>query len=79
VVPLYINSGDIDRFEIPYHAAVLFRELQKHQPGKVAFRVVPGDHEWPVWASTIGDALKYMSAYASAPVKTAPAACKTTP
>lgn len=77
VVPLYINSGDIDRFEIPFHAAVLFRELQKHQPGKAAFRVVPGDHEWPVWAGSIGDALKYVSPYANAPVKADPKACKT--
>jgi S-formylglutathione hydrolase FrmB len=76
VVPLYINSGDIDRFEIPFHAAVLFREVQKHQPGKTAFRVIPGDHEWPVWAGSIGDALKYVSPYATAPVQADPDTCK---
>ncbi|WP_158047409.1 alpha/beta hydrolase [Skermanella pratensis] len=75
VVPFYINSGDIDRFEIAYHAAVLFRDLHRHQPGKAVFRVVAGDHEWPVWASTLGDALKYLSGHVSGPVESPPTAC----
>ncbi|WP_245612967.1 alpha/beta hydrolase [Skermanella stibiiresistens] len=75
VVPFYINSGDIDRFEIPYHAAALFRELHRHQPGNAIFRVVAGDHEWPVWASTIGDALEYMSPHARTPIEADPARC----
>ncbi|AEQ51012.1 alpha/beta hydrolase [Pelagibacterium halotolerans] len=67
VVPLYINSGDHDTFDIAYHAAVLYQRLREHQPTNVEYRVVDGDHEWSVWADTIGDAVSYMTGYASWP------------
>lgn len=67
-VPLYLNSGDHDRFEIYYHAAVFYRALRALQPDKTIFRVVDGDHEWPVWEHSIGDALQYVMAYLHAPV-----------
>ncbi len=31
------------------------------QQGKNEFVIVPGDHEWPVWASTIAEAVQFMS------------------
>jgi enterochelin esterase-like enzyme len=68
VVPVYINSGDHDEFDIAYHAAVLYQSLRAHQPDRVEFRVVDGDHEWAVWASTLPDALTYIFGFASAPV-----------
>jgi S-formylglutathione hydrolase FrmB len=49
VVPIYINSGDHDTFDISYHAAVLYQTLREHQPNAVEFRLVDGDHEWQVW------------------------------
>jgi enterochelin esterase-like enzyme len=67
VVPMYINSGDHDTFDIAYHAAVLYQRLREHQPDSVEYRVVDGDHEWHVWRDSIGDAMIYMSQYASWP------------
>jgi enterochelin esterase-like enzyme len=63
VVPLYINSGDHDRFGIVGHAAVLYQRLLAHQPQAVEYRVVDGDHEWMVWRDTLGDALVFMDRY----------------
>lgn len=68
VVPMYINSGDHDTFSIAYHAAGLFQKLFEYQPKQVEFRVIDGDHEWAVWRSTIGDAVQYMTRYASRPL-----------
>lgn len=67
VVPMYINSGDHDTFSIAYHSAGLFQKLFEYQPKLVEFRVIDGDHEWSVWRDTIGDAIKYMSGFASRP------------
>lgn len=66
-VPLYLNSGDHDVFDIAYHAAVLFQRLREHQPNAVEYRVVDGDHEWRVWEETIDDALLYITQYVSWP------------
>lgn len=67
VVPLYVNSGDHDTFDIAYHAAVLYQALREHQPEDVEYRVIDGDHEWPVWEETIGDAMVYVFDHASRP------------
>ncbi|WP_042695182.1 esterase family protein [Azospirillum sp. B506] len=67
-VPLYLNAGDHDRFEIAYHTAVLHRELSRLQPDATVFRVVDGDHEWRVWHDTIGDAMTYALARMKAPL-----------
>ena len=67
VVPMYINSGDHDTFSIAYHAAGLFQKLFEYQPKQVEYRVVDGDHEWSVWRDSIGDAVGYMTRYASWP------------
>lgn len=66
-VPLYINAGDRDQFDIAYHAAVFHRELRAHQPNDTVFRVVDGTHEWAVWRRTIGEALEYMGHHVAGP------------
>lgn len=63
-----INSGDHDTFDIAYHAAVLYQALREHQPELVEYRVIDGDHEWPVWVATLGDAMAYVFQYTSRPV-----------
>jgi len=72
VVPLYINSGDHDKYDIAYHAAVLYQALREHQPGQVEFRVVDGDHDWAVWASTLPEAMTYLFGFASRPIGATP-------
>ncbi len=72
VVPLYINSGDHDKFQIAYHAAVLYNDLLAHQPQAVEYRVIDGDHEWHVWVDGLADALPFMAGYVSRPVGAAP-------
>ncbi len=67
VVPLYINSGDHDVFDIAFHAAVLYQALREHQPDKVEYRVVDGDHEWKVWSDTLPEAMTYVFSYAARP------------
>jgi enterochelin esterase-like enzyme len=67
IVPLYLNSGDHDTFSIAYQSALLFQKLFEYQPKFVQFRVVDGDHDWSVWRETIGDAVRYMSGFASRP------------
>jgi enterochelin esterase-like enzyme len=68
VVPLYINTGDHDRYDIAFHAAVLYQSLREHQPNQVEFRVIDGDHEWAVWAGTLPDALTYIFKFSSRPI-----------
>lgn len=72
IVPLYINSGDHDTFDIAYHGAVLYQALREHQPNDVEFRVVDGDHEWPVWIETLPDAMEYVFEHSSQPRGIAP-------
>ncbi|MDF1873046.1 alpha/beta hydrolase-fold protein [Vannielia sp.] len=67
VVPLYINSGDHDVFDIAYHGAVLYQKLREHQPTDVEYRVVDGDHEWRVWAETLPEALEYVFSHTVLP------------
>ncbi len=58
-VPMYINSGDDDEFFIEAQAVQLYELLRKNrQPAQL--RIVNGGHEWAVWESTIGDALRYV-------------------
>jgi len=76
VVALFLNSGDHDRFDIAYHAATLFQRLLHHQADAVVFRVVDGDHEWPVWQRTIGEALEFMLSRMSRPRTAGPEACR---
>lgn len=72
VVPLYINSGDHDVFDIAYHGAVLYQALREHQPDDVEFRVIDGDHDWQVWVDTLPEALDYVFSHAARPRGTLP-------
>jgi S-formylglutathione hydrolase FrmB len=65
-VPLYINSGDDDDYLIEAEATRLYSLLRKNgQPAEL--RIVDGAHRWPVWESTIGDAMRYVFRYAARP------------
>jgi len=65
-VPMYINSGDDDDFFIEFEA-VQFYELLRRNKQPAELRIVNGAHVWPVWESTIGDALKYIYRHAARP------------
>jgi hypothetical protein len=66
-VPLYINTGDHDTFDIAYHAAFFYQKMREHQPKLVEYRVIDGDHTWDVWAATIGDAMMHTLGFVSRP------------
>ena len=66
-MPLYINSGDHDTFDIAYHAAVLYQALREHQPD--AGRV-PRGRRRPRMAGldrTLPEAMDYVFSYTSRP------------
>lgn len=67
-VPLFIVSGDHDKFDTTYHAAVFFKRMRDYQPKLVEFRVVDGDHDWEVWRDNIDEALIYIMQYVTQPV-----------
>ncbi len=70
-VPMYINSGDDDDFNIEMEATRLYERLRAaKQPTEL--RIVNGAHVWSVWESTIGDAMKYMYRTVSRPVMVSP-------
>jgi len=65
-VPMYINSGDDDRFFIELEVARFYSLLrQNNQPAEL--RIVNGGHDWGVWQATIGDAMKYIFQYSTEP------------
>lgn len=65
-VPMYINSGDDDEFMIEADATKLYSLLRENkQPAEL--RIVDGGHNWNVWGSTLGDALKYVFRYSAKP------------
>ena len=66
-VPLYLVSGDNDKFGIAFETALLFKRMFERQPNQVEFRVVDGDHSWKVWEATIDDALRYVFSFADKP------------
>jgi enterochelin esterase-like enzyme len=70
-VPMYINSGDDDEFMIEADATKLYSLLRKNrQPAEL--RIVNGSHSWPVWESTIADAMSYVCRYVARPLLDAP-------
>lgn len=70
-VPMYINSGDDDEFMIEADATKLYSLLRaRRHPAQL--RIVDGSHSWPVWESTIGDAMSYIYRYVTRPVLDAP-------
>jgi S-formylglutathione hydrolase FrmB len=65
-VPMYVNSGDDDDFFIESEATQFYSLLRRNkQPAEL--RIVNGAHVWPVWESTIGDAMKYIFRYSARP------------
>ena len=65
-VPMYINSGDDDQFFIEADATKFYSLLrQNHLPAEL--RIVDGAHAWPVWSSTIGDAMRYIFRFSAKP------------
>jgi S-formylglutathione hydrolase FrmB len=63
---MYINSGDDDEFMIESEATELYSLLRANQQ-PAELRIVNGAHSWPVWAGTIGDAMKYIFRYSAKP------------
>jgi len=66
-VPLYLVSGDNDKFGIAFETALLFKRMFERQPDQTELRVVDGDHSWKVWEATIDDALRYVFSFAEKP------------
>ena len=67
IVPFYINTGDHDRFDIAFHAAVFYQALREYQPEYAEFRVFDGDHNFAAWGGTVGLAMEYLSGFLAAP------------
>jgi enterochelin esterase-like enzyme len=65
IVPFYVNSGDHDRFDIAYHAAVFYQALREHQPEQVELRIFDGDHNFEAWGGSVGDAMQYLARFIS--------------
>jgi S-formylglutathione hydrolase FrmB len=64
---MYINSGDDDEFMIEADATKLYSLLrQRRHPAEL--RIVDGSHSWPVWESTIADAMIYLYRYVARPM-----------
>ncbi len=70
-VPLYLVSGDNDKFGVAFETALLFKRMYERQPNQVELRVVDGDHSWKVWEATIDNAMRYVFQFADKP-KAAP-------
>jgi enterochelin esterase-like enzyme len=61
IVPMWIESGDQDRFGIVLAAAKLYWTLHSTQPNDVEYRVIDGDHDWLVFRESSISALPYIS------------------
>jgi enterochelin esterase-like enzyme len=59
-VPVYLVTGDGDRFGIAFETALLFKRLFEQQPDSVELRVVDGGHAWGVWVNALDGALRFM-------------------
>ena len=66
-VPLYLVSGDNDKFGVAFETALLFKRVFERQPDLAELRVVDGDHSWKVWEATIDDAMRYVFQFADRP------------
>jgi enterochelin esterase-like enzyme len=66
-VPLYLVSGDNDKFGVAFETALLFKRMFERQPDQVQLRVIDGDHSWKVWEAMIDDAMLYVFQFADKP------------
>jgi S-formylglutathione hydrolase FrmB len=74
-VPMYIVSGDDDTYFIEAESTRLYSLLRRNgQPAEL--RIVDGAHDWRVWESTIGDALRYIFRFSGRPATAAAGAAK---
>ena len=67
-VPMYLVSGDNDRFGIAFETALLFKRVFEKQPDFAELRVVDGGHSWAVWASAVDDAITYLFRFTAKPL-----------
>ena len=67
VVPFYINTGDHDRYDTAYFAAIFYQQLWEYQPDYTELRIFDGDHNFAAWGATVGNATECMSGFISAP------------
>jgi enterochelin esterase-like enzyme len=67
-VPMYLVSGDSDRFGIAFEAALLFKRVFEKQPDLAELRVVDGGHSWAVWANSVDDAITYLFRFTAKPM-----------
>lgn len=61
IVPLYISSGDHDKFGIALESAILYEELRIHQVNALELHIERGDHEWLFWRNALRPALLFLN------------------
>jgi len=65
--PLFITSGDKDKFNITYEAYTLYWQVFRLRAGytsaQTAFRIYDGDHVAPVWKATVNEAITWTSQF----------------
>ncbi len=66
-VPLYLVTGDADKFGLAYETALFFKRMCERQPNGIELRIVGGDHSWKLWEATIDDAMRYIFQFADKP------------
>jgi enterochelin esterase-like enzyme len=59
VVPIYVDSGDDDEFQIESHAAAIHK-IWRDKNWPAEFRVVDGVHNFEVWRNTVREALRFV-------------------
>jgi enterochelin esterase-like enzyme len=58
LMPIYVDSGDHDDFQIEYQAAVLYKTWRNHN-WPAEFRVVEGVHNFGVWRNTAREGIRF--------------------
>jgi enterochelin esterase-like enzyme len=59
VVPIYVDSGDHDDFQIDYQAPLIYKVWRDHNwPAEM--RIVAGTHSFDVWRNTVPEALRFI-------------------
>jgi enterochelin esterase-like enzyme len=59
LVPIYVDSGDHDDYQIEYHAAMLYKIWRDHN-WPAEFRVVEGVHNFGVWRNTAREGIRFV-------------------
>jgi len=65
--PIFITSGDKDKFNVTYEAYTLYWQVFRLRAGyassQTAFRVYDGDHVWPLWRATVNEAIAWTTKF----------------